>query len=83
MNHTADKSSHLLAVPQEVKKSALKKTSSVDQGSSLAVKGLGKRQKSFVQFDDKAVVIEDAASGGVANTNEKEKKGICRKIIFL
>ena len=70
----------LLSVPQEVKKSSLKKTSSIEQGqggqgSSLAVKGLGKRQKSFVQFDDNAVVIDDGAGGGAAKGKEKEKKG--------
>ena len=74
MNHTEDKTSQLLEVPQERKKSALKKTSSVEQGSGLAVKGLGKRQKSFVQFDDNTVVIEDAAGDGVANTDKDDHK---------
>ena len=66
MSLTGDTPSSLLSVPQEVKKSSLKKASSTDQGqgSTLAVKGLGKRQKSFVQFDDNAVVIDDGASGG-------------------
>ena len=45
------------------------------QGSSLAVKGLGKRQKSFVQFDDNAVVIDDGVGGDAAKGKEKEKKG--------
>ena len=66
-----------LAVPGEARKSSMKKSLSVDQGpsSSLAVKGLGKRQKSFVQFDDNAVVIDDEAAKGAANTNKEGKKG--------
>ena len=80
MSLTKDTPPSLLSVPQEVKKSSLKKTSPIEQGqggqgSSLAVKGLGKRQKSFVQFDDNAVVIDDWVSGGAAKEKEKEKKG--------
>ena len=73
MSHTGHNDSHMLAVPQEVKKSALKKTSSVEGGSSLAVKGLGQRQKSFVQFDDTAVVIGGA--GGEDKKEDKKSKG--------
>merc|ERR1712168_122894 len=55
----------MLGVTKEPKKSALKKSSScsvdVEQKTSLAVKGLGKRQKSFVQFDDNDIVIDDVA----------------------
>merc|ERR1711936_1493711 len=43
----------------DTKKSALKKSATVDGSSLLSVGGLGKRQKSFVQFDDNTVVIED------------------------
>ena len=82
MSLTEDTPSNLLSVQQEVKKSSLKKASSTDQGgqgSSLAVKGLGKRQKSFVQFDDNAVVIDDGVSRGAAKGKEKEKKGTSHK----
>merc|ERR1712215_476158 len=51
--------SNLLQVPQEPKKSALKKSATGDGSSHLEVRGLGKRQKSFVQFDNTTVVIED------------------------
>eukprot|EP00092_Neocalanus_flemingeri_P034302 GFUD01037305.1.p1 GENE.GFUD01037305.1~~GFUD01037305.1.p1 ORF type:complete len:117 (-),score=47.85 GFUD01037305.1:96-446(-) len=74
MNHTEDKSAHLLGLPQETKKSSLKKSSSVDQGSGLAVQGLGARQKSFVQFDDKPVVIEDAGGDAVDKKDKKDKE---------
>ena len=84
MSHAEDTPPSLLSVPHKVKKSSLKTTSSIEQGqggqgSSLAVKGLGKRQKSFVQFDDNAVVIDDGASGGAAKGKEKEKKGTSHK----
>ena len=53
-------------------KSALKKSSTVDEEPR---KGLGKRQKSFVQFDDNAVVIDDGHQEAVpVKDNEKEKK---------
>eukprot|EP00092_Neocalanus_flemingeri_P036369 GFUD01039595.1.p1 GENE.GFUD01039595.1~~GFUD01039595.1.p1 ORF type:complete len:108 (-),score=40.98 GFUD01039595.1:39-362(-) len=77
MNHTEDKSAHLLGLPQETKKSSLKKSSSVDQGSGLTVQGLGARQKSFVQFDDKPVVIEDAGGDAVDKEDHKTKGGNC------
>ena len=84
MSLTEDTPPSLLSVPQYVKKSSLKKTSSIEQGqggqgSSLTVKGLGKRQKSFVQFDDNAVVIDDGVSVGADKGKEKEKKGTCNK----
>merc|ERR1711915_367926 len=72
MSQTESKQSGHLSVPEEKRKSSLKKTSTDQTISNLAVKGLGKRQKSFVQFDDNAVIINDDEK---QSTKGKEKEG--------
>ena len=72
MSQNESKQSGHLSVPEEKRKSSLKKTSTDQTSSNLAVKGLGKRQKSFVQFDDNAIVINDDEN---QSTKGREKDG--------
>ena len=80
-------SSRMLSGTKEPRKSALKKSSSYaveeEQKTSLAVKGLGKRQKSFVQFDENAVVIDDGAHEPPDNNIAGGTQGIDAKICHL